>query len=83
MTGLDRPSVDATVPADAFQIVMAVDAAGACLLHLRLVQLSLDLRYAPPPDSGGEWVVRVVSVPPPAGGVAVVLRPDGTLAPAA
>ena len=82
MTGLDRPSVDAIVPADAFQIVMAVDAAGACMLHLRLVQLSLDLRYAPP-DTGGEWVVRLVSVPPPAGGVDVVLRHDGTLAPAA
>jgi hypothetical protein len=82
MAGLDRPSVDATVPADALQLVMAVDAAGECVLHLRLVQLSLDLRYAPPED-GGEWVVRLVSVPPPAGGVDVVLQPDGTLAPAA
>ena len=58
---------------------MAVDAAGGCLLHFRLVLLSLDLRYAPP-DAGGEWVVRLVSVPPPVGAVEVLLQPDGTLA---
>ncbi len=79
MTRLDRPSIDATAPEGAFEAVMAVDPAGGCLLHFRLVLLSLDLRYAPP-DAGGEWVVRLVSVPPPLGAVEVRLQPDGTLA---
>jgi hypothetical protein len=82
IAGLDRPSIGATVPEGALLLVMAVDADRTCLLHLRLVQLSIDLRYARQ-AAGGEWKVQLVSAPPPEGGVEVELQPDGTLAAAA
>lgn len=82
IAGLDRPSIDATLPEGAIRLVMAVDAAGTCVLHVGLLQLNINLRYQPP-SAGGEWAVQLVSVPPPEGAIDVELQPDGTLAAAA
>jgi hypothetical protein len=82
IAGLDRPSIGATLPEGAIRLVMAVDAAGTCVLHVGLLQLNINLRYQPP-AAGGEWAVQLVSVPPPEGAVEVELQPDGTLAAAA